>query len=192
MGPLIPWECSQPRSLASIDSSDTGRSFQPQGLCTCFPLCREDPSSCSHSNFFWSFFLSFIPLLLSLSVTHFGYEFLSLKKEFYLRLPQSIVREDYPKQTFSVRPFSSPGWCGDQPCALHSLDTCKTLRGRALGTSLGGLLFLTVSSAAPANPAAEPTGPWPDRGLQREVTRAGRQHTDCSFFQEDSLLSDRL
>ena len=38
--------------------------------------------------------------LLSLSVTHFGYELLSLKKEFYLSLPQSIVPEDCPKQTF--------------------------------------------------------------------------------------------
>lgn len=31
---------------------------------------------------------------------HFGYELLSLKEEFYLSLPQSIVPEDCPKQTF--------------------------------------------------------------------------------------------
>ena len=60
------WASTLQAYCTHVCSSDTWRPFQPQGLCTCFPRCLEYPSSCSHSSFFWSFFLSFIPLCRNL------------------------------------------------------------------------------------------------------------------------------
>lgn len=105
---------------------------------------------------------------LSVSVTPLWLWTLSLKKFCLLRLPQPMVQGGLPIEDTLGQPIPSSGWRGDQPCAPHSLDTFTTLCGVVLRTCLGCLLCLTVSPAALASPAAQPTRPWPERDVQKE------------------------